>query len=400
MKQLYKSLLALLLLGAAIQANAQLARWDFEDPAFSSMNPSTAPTSVSANITASNFTTAGVSATVASPGYDGSANCGGNNSPYPAPCFSYQALGWTEASVSSAVDLGKYHEFSIAVQPGCTFRLTGLLMGVRFNGRASVQVRTSYDNFAAPWGGVGTNATGGSWNAFSRNTGSGPPASTVAAPINLTNLTIRLYFYNVVTFPNVPPRSYIDIVRLLGTISCPMPVEFVSFEGKAVGTKVQLNWATSLERNADRFEIQRSQDAAEFGSIGQVKATGESTQKQAYGFTDEQALTGINYYRLRQVDKDGSVQFSKIIAVTTRPEASAIAVLGNPADGGRIRLQLFNLDAANLRLTDMQGRPVAFRLTETESTKGLVTLEPASPLSTGMYLVGAANVPAVKIVVR
>lgn len=396
MKAFYKYLLATLLFGGYTQADAQLARWDFEDPAFSSMNPSTAPTSVSAGIIASNFTTAGVSASVASPGGDGSASCGTYpGSPYPAPCFSYQATGWPLASTSSAVDLGKYHEFSIAAQPGCTFRLNGMQMAVRFNNSASIQVRTSYDNFAAPWGSIPTNATQGNWNGFTRNSGSGPPAGISGQ----TNLTLRIYFYNVVPDSFTPtPLSYIDIVRLIGTISCPMPVEFTSFEGKAVGNKVQLNWATSWERNADRFEVQRSQDASEFGSIGQVKAAGDATQKQSYGFTDEQALTGINYYRLRQVDRDGSVQFSKIIAVTTRPEAPAIAVLGNPTEGGRINLQLFNLEASQLRLTDMQGRSVGFRVLE--SVGGVVMLEPASPLSTGMYLVGAAKVPAVKIVVR
>ena len=177
-----------------------------------------------------------------------------------------------------------------------------------------------------------------------------------------------------------------------------MPVEFTSFEGKAAGNRVQLSWATSLERNADRFEIQRSQNVAEFGTIGQVKAAGDATQKQAYGFTDEQALTGINYYRLRQVDRDGRVQFSKIIALTTRPEAPAIAVLGNPTEGSRIKLQLFNLEASQLRLTDVQGRSVGFRVLE--SAGGVVTLEPTGTFSSGIYLVGAAKVPAVRTVVR
>ena len=386
--------MALLLFGAAIQANAQtggLVNWHFEDPIDSSTNPSTNPNSVSAGITAAITTGPGITnVSVTSPGSDGANPCISNTA-LSGSCFALSADGFS----TPAFDPNRYFEFRVtldtaqAAYRGCSIRPTSFVSGgYRVDGGdfGSYEVRTSTDNFATRAG-----AVGGVMASFSGISRMQSPQFGIPGQISFA---VRVYFWGTTN------SVRIDRVRIAGTINCPMPVEFASFEGKAVGNRVQLNWATSLERNADRFEIQRSQDAAEFGSIGQVKATGESTQKQVYGFTDEQALSGINYYRLRQVDKDGSVQFSKIIAVTTRPEALAIAVLGNPTEGGRIRLQLFNLEAANLRLTDMQGRPVAFRLTETESTKGLVTLEPANPLSTGMYLVGAANVPAVKIVVR
>lgn len=397
MKVIYTYLIGFLLFCVATQSNAQvLAQWHFEDPAYSSMNPSTAPTSVSAGITASSFTSVGVSSTVASPGYDGSANCGTYpGSPYPAPCYSYQATGWPTAN---AVDLGKYHEFSIGVQPGCTFKLIGLRFGYRVDYTASLEVRTSYDNFAAPWGPVITDATQRNWNGFTRTGNSAGVPGNVSG---LTNLTFRFYYYNAMGFlSSQTALTYNDAVQIFGRVTCPvaMPVEFVSFAGKAAGNRVQLNWETSLERNADRFEVERSQNASEFGSIGQVKAAGDATQNQFYGFSDEQPLTGVNYYRLRQVDRDGSVQHSKIIAVTPNPDSPAILVLGNPTEGSRINLQLFNIEASKLQLTDVQGRSVPFRITE--SAKGIVTLEPTSSLSNGIYLIRADKGSTVKIVVR
>lgn len=404
-KTFYKFLFIILLAGAAIQANAQpvsLVRWDFETPFNSSMNPTTAPTSVSAGMTASNFTAVGVTGAVGTPGYDGSANCGTYpGSPYPAPCYSFTSVGW---STANAIDLGKYLEFSVATQPGCTFRLTGIQYGVRFNGSTTIETRTSYDNFAAPWGTLVTDATQGNWNGYTRASSSGPPAGISG----LTNLTFRVYLYNSTPAnPAVPwdlgtyqGEFLTDYIRIVGAITCPaaQPVDLTTFEGKAAGNQVQLSWATNWERNADRFEIERSQDAVEFGVIGQVRAAGDASQKQDYGYTDERALAGINYYRLRQVDKDGSIRYSNVISVTTRPEAPAILVMGNPIEGGRIDLKLFNLDASKLQLTDMQGHPLTYRLTETG--RGLVTLEPTSPLSSGIYLVKARQVPAVKIIVR
>ncbi|GAB2593457.1 hypothetical protein [Spirosoma areae] len=403
MKALYNYLIATFLLGAGIQANAQpiVARWDFENPASSGMNPSTAVTTSATGIIASNVIAVGVvNAGVTNPGSNGSGPDYTN--------YGFSANGWPTqpAMGTGSLDPGKYYEYTITAQPGCTINVAAFQINYRGdndqpgeNSSGFYEVRSSYDMYATslnrgafgPVTSFDGNFNGGTFTATTNPTQLG----TTMMPLIETTRSFRVYYYNL---PSATSVVRMDIVRIGAYISCPMPVEFTSFEGKASVNRVQLSWATSWERNADRFEVERSQNATEFGAIGQVRAAGDATAKQAYGFTDEQALTGVNYYRLRQVDRDGSVQYSKIIAVTTRPEAPAIAVLGNPTEGGRINLQLFNLEAAKLQITDMQGRSVAFRMTE--SAGGLVTLEPASPLSSGMYLVGAAKVPAIKIVVQ
>ena len=401
MKNFSKVWISFLLYGSlcTMQANAQgrLSYWDFEAP------PSAAPTSVSAGIIGVNATAAGVTnVTVTSPGTNGSSAQNAFNA--------LSATGWPTRPMSgtASLDPGKYYEFSITAEPGCTFTPSSFQINYRSLGVSGAnpgyhQVRSSFDGFTTSLNTLQSNGlfnsvtpirNGGYMAATFSSSGNTTPPSPFGVPAQ-TSLSFRVYFYNN---PDSTRKSDIDRVAISGRVACPMPVEFVSFEGKAVGTKVQLNWATSLERNADRFEVERSQNATEFGSIGQVRATGESTQKQAYGFTDEQAQSGVNYYRLRQVDRDGSVQFSRIIAVTMRPEAPAIRVLGNPTEASRIKLQLFNLDASQLRLTDMQGRSVGFRVLE--SAAGVVTLEATGSFTSGTYLVGAAKVPAIKVVVR
>lgn len=178
---------------------------------------------------------------------------------------------------------------------------------------------------------------------------------------------------------------------------CPLPVNFISFEGKAGGRKIELTWKTASERNAGTFIIERSRNSTEFAQIGKSTAMGESNQKQTYSFTDHAPLNGPNYYRLQQIDQDGTRQFTRIIAINYNPELPAITVLGNPVQAGVINLQLYNLNSASLRLTDIQGKRIPFKTKD--QTNGQVSLHTSTPLRTGIYLLGADHVPSFKIIV-
>ncbi|NJN35007.1 MAG: T9SS C-terminal target domain-containing protein, partial [Saprospiraceae bacterium] len=66
--------------------------------------------------------------------------------------------------------------------------------------------------------------------------------------------------------------------------------------------------ATASERNGSHFDVQRSKDGKTFTTIGQVKAVGNSLTLQRYEFSDENPLSGTNYYRLNAVDLDGAAK--------------------------------------------------------------------------------------------
>ena len=104
----------------------------------------------------------------------------------------------------------------------------------------------------------------------------------------------------------------------LVNFSSPLPVELISFEARPNGRVVELNWATASELNNDRFEIERSADGRNFQRIGQVSGVGNSTVMHNYEFRDEQPVSGISYYRLRQVDFNGDSHFGNIAAVNFR----------------------------------------------------------------------------------
>jgi|GEM_PF-3048192 hypothetical protein len=94
-----------------------------------------------------------------------------------------------------------------------------------------------------------------------------------------------------------------------------LPVELVSFLAKKSKNTINLKWQTASEINNDRFEIQRSYDANRFESIGRVDGESSSHRLVDYSFLDNAPLSGINYYRLKQVDIDGAFAYSDVVSV-------------------------------------------------------------------------------------
>jgi hypothetical protein len=114
------------------------------------------------------------------------------------------------------------------------------------------------------------------------------------------------------TFPGI--RLYLNFD---GTI----PVELINFSSTIVENNIHLNWTTATETNNMGFEIHkkksgvRSQES-EWKYIGFVPGHGTTTETQFYSFTDESLQPGEYHYRLKQIDFDGSFEYSKIVEVT------------------------------------------------------------------------------------
>lgn len=114
----------------------------------------------------------------------------------------------------------------------------------------------------------------------------------------------------------------------------PMPVDLISFRGQWVErTGIQLSWATAWEQDNAYFDVQRSSDAKSFEAIGRVTGAGNSQTTQAYTFADEPGgQAALSYYRLKQVDTDGKITYSSIIAVRNESSpALLLTVYPNPA---------------------------------------------------------------------
>lgn len=94
-----------------------------------------------------------------------------------------------------------------------------------------------------------------------------------------------------------------------------LPVTLIAFNASASGTGVRLQWRTAAESNNQGFYIERSTDARQWKDIGFVNGTGTTNKSQDYIFFDETPLKATGYYRLRQIDLDGSIEHSGIKSV-------------------------------------------------------------------------------------
>ena len=92
----------------------------------------------------------------------------------------------------------------------------------------------------------------------------------------------------------------------------PVPVELVTFSAVAHGNEVALEWQTASESANYGFEIQRSSDGIHFEKVGFVPAGGVIAGQQQYRFRDRGLEAGVWYYRLRQLDRDGSFTYSPV----------------------------------------------------------------------------------------
>lgn len=119
----------------------------------------------------------------------------------------------------------------------------------------------------------------------------------------------------------------------LTDLSSPLPIELLSFSANTTEENtVKCEWITSAELNNDFFTIERGSSPQAFEEIGRIDGAGHSSEINTYTFIDPMPLNGINYYRLKQSDFDGSFTYSKVVAVKFH-STSQLRVTPNPTFG-------------------------------------------------------------------
>ena len=137
----------------------------------------------------------------------------------------------------------------------------------------------------------------------------------------------------------------------LPTLITPLPVELTAFGGRWAGGAVELTWSTASEKNSRHFVVERATGAdAAFRAVGPpVAAAGTSSAVRTYQLRDAEAAAlpaPVVYYRLRQVDLDGTVAYSPVVTLAVPKAALApqLAVYPNPAaDAQAVTVRCANL---------------------------------------------------------
>ena len=189
------------------------------------------------------------------------------------------------------------------------------------------------------------------------------------------------------------PRVPNAIISELKNNCTPLPVKLAKFKGDLLDDVITLSWSTTEESGSSHFDIQRSSDLAEFMTIGTVMAKGNSGVKLNYNFLDASPVRGSNYYRLKQVDRDGSFENSRIISVANNANSVAFEILGNPVVNRELKFLLKGDNQQKVRLFDISGRTIPFSLT---NAGNIYTVKPANNLSSGLYILSLQNQGSIK----
>lgn len=171
-----------------------------------------------------------------------------------------------------------------------------------------------------------------------------------------------------------------------------VPVKLLSFTAVGAGKNANIAWQTSSEVNTKNFELQRSADGANFSTVFTTAAAGHSSTVKNYAFTDLNIVAGPSYYRLKMVDMDGTVTYSKIArVVTTRngfiitnvyptPAASQLSITFNAPRAGKTIANVY----------DLAGRMLISKQVATAPGMNYYQL-PVSQLPTGLYMLKLVN---------
>lgn len=173
----------------------------------------------------------------------------------------------------------------------------------------------------------------------------------------------------------------------------PVPVELESFTANVNGTDVTLNWTTATETNNQGFEIERTSSSATpvevWENIGYVAGFGTTTETKSYSFTDGNISAGKYIYRLKQIDFDGTFEYSSevMVKVSVPNEFALEQNFPNPFNPSTtIEFAIPQASYVNLKVYNILGQEVKTLISGFKDAGAHTINFDAKELNSGMYL--------------
>jgi hypothetical protein len=214
---------------------------------------------------------------------------------------------------------------------------------------------------------------------------------TVSFPAYVLNASNDLYEITVSTnlFKDMDPTND---ARTEYFSTTPVPVELFSFTAEATTDGVLLKWATATELNNHGFEIERSLNGTEFYTVAFIQGAGTTTEGKEYSYTDEVEYKGGEtfYYRLKQVDLDGSIEYSSIIEVEFDIIPRDFVLhqnFPNPFNPSTtIKYAVPKTSSVSIKVYDLTGQEIATLVNEVKEAGTYELKFYASNLASGVYI--------------
>jgi hypothetical protein len=177
---------------------------------------------------------------------------------------------------------------------------------------------------------------------------------------DFTNGTIRYYTPtsyagNVATFTGITLNNNEVFALITSASPVTLPVNWVNFTGKLVNKNVRLDWEVTNNESASVYEIEHSTDGLSFNKVGVVN---NQPAIKTYRFTYPSMISGVTYFRIRQIDLDGRAFFSKTISVKS-PDIT-MHIVNNPArdDNAEIEINVIKRINGFIELSSISGATI------------------------------------------
>jgi len=174
------------------------------------------------------------------------------------------------------------------------------------------------------------------------------------------------------------------------TVNIPtaLPVNIISFTGKATANGNQLNWTVAQEENFSHYEVLSSINGSTYNKVGEVYPENKSMDMKNYAFTDLSATADLVFYKLNLINEDGSSDFSNIVAINRNSVAPVITnVYPNPATTSLlVSLEGVDTEVSTITIQDLSGKIVY-----STETSDVATLLNINELNKGLYLIKVSN---------
>jgi hypothetical protein len=172
----------------------------------------------------------------------------------------------------------------------------------------------------------------------------------------------------------------------------PLPVKLIRFTAEESGVQTVINWVTSSERNNSHFVIEKSTDGKSFHAIGSVPASGNENKVSAYAFTDMNSPEDVSYYRLKQVNVDGTYEYSSVIVTANDHDAlAALTVYPNPVTGDELNISLGVAGTYHLTVSDLSGRTILNRDIQAGGGEPASISMDRAQIPAGVYMLKISN---------
>jgi Secretion system C-terminal sorting domain len=189
---------------------------------------------------------------------------------------------------------------------------------------------------------------------------------------------------------NLDTKEILQGDKVWITDLAPVPVELTSFTAQASAEGVLLKWTTASELNNHGFEVERSLDGTGFFTVAFIQGAGTTTEGKEYSYTDNVEYKGgeIFYYRLKQVDLDGRIEYTDVIEVEFDIPKDFVLHQNYPNPfnpSTTIKYAVPKTSLVSLKIYDLTGQEVAVLVNEVKEAGTHELNFDASNLASGVY---------------